>query len=91
MTEILSTSMERCKNESTTHPDQFGFHAQHSTTSQLINVIDYIAEHFNKKYKTAAALKKGFRQILARWLLVQTDLNRSAPTFNKGTLQKNTT
>lgn len=38
------------------YPEQFGFKAQHSSTSQLMNVIDDIFNYLNRRYKIAAAL-----------------------------------
>lgn len=37
-------------------PDQFGFRPHHSTTSQLINVLDEVTNSLNRRHKTAAAL-----------------------------------
>lgn len=39
-----------------TRLEQFGFRPQHSTTLQLVNVLDDIIIHHNKRRKTAAAL-----------------------------------
>lgn len=55
-------------------PEQFGFRPQHSTTTQLINVIDNISNNINRRKITAAALldiEKAFDKVWHDGLLVK--------------------
>lgn len=57
MAKVLeSLLLDRLKVTTTTRPEQHGFRAHHSTTTQLINVIDNITNKYNIRHKTAVAL-----------------------------------
>jgi len=53
-------------------PEQFGFRPNHSTTSQLVKIVDEISINLNKRTKTATAfidIEKAFNKVWHRGLI----------------------
>lgn len=76
--------LNRLKIWTKIRPEQHGFRAQHSTTTQLINVIDHLTNSANLRRKTVEALldiEKAFDSLAQRNHLQAYPKQNSTPTY----------